>query len=221
MSSDAQIAANQQNGKRSRGPKTEEGKAAASMNAIKHGLTAKTTVLPTESEEDYAAFKKAMLEGMEPEPVGPLEEQLAEEVVELTWRLRRATKLEHGVLARGVALVDERFYSAKKRMFEVTEGDLFDAKLAIAAGLKDTAKVVEIANPDVHEYLEELLDEAVCTHRNGEVRLAEAFVEDASGPNAITKLDRHETSLFNRRTRALEALRTLQQARLQLRKEDQ
>ena len=39
------------NGSKSHGPKTEEGRRAVSLNAVKHGLTAETVVLPTESEE--------------------------------------------------------------------------------------------------------------------------------------------------------------------------
>jgi hypothetical protein len=217
MSSESQIAANRRNAKRSTGPKTEEGKTASRLNAITHGLTAAAPLLPTESEDEYAAFRNAMLDGLVPD--GPLETQLAEEVVDLSWRLRRATKLEHGVLARGVASADERFYSARKRMFEVTESDVANAQLAAAVGLEN--KVIEITNPELHECLESLLDEAVCTHRTDEARLAEAFVEDAAGPNAMSKLDRHETSLFHRRTRALDALRTAQETRPEnYRKED-
>ena len=40
MSSQAQIAANRQNGRRSRGPRTEAGKLSASRNARRHGLAA-------------------------------------------------------------------------------------------------------------------------------------------------------------------------------------
>jgi hypothetical protein len=209
MASDKQAAANRRNAASSTGPRTEQGKGASRLNALTHGLTAKAPLLPTEEQDEYTCFRNGIFDDLA--PVGALEEQLAEEIVDLSWRLRRASKLEHGVLARGVASADERFYAEKKRTMEVTERDVAHAQLAAVAGLSDS--VIEIINPHVHEYLEELLEEAACVHRTQEARLAEAFVEDASGPNGITKLTRHETNLFRRRNQALDALRAAQSAR--------
>ena len=50
MSSTAQAIANIENAQRSTGPRTEAGKAASSHNALKHGLTAQTVLLPGEDE---------------------------------------------------------------------------------------------------------------------------------------------------------------------------
>ena len=59
MSTLSQIAANIANKQQSTGPRTEAGKAVSSQNALKHGLTAQTVLLPG---DDEAAYRK-MCEG--------------------------------------------------------------------------------------------------------------------------------------------------------------
>ena len=51
MSTTAQIKANRQNARKSTGPKTDEGKAAVSQNALKHGIFAES-VIEGENETD-------------------------------------------------------------------------------------------------------------------------------------------------------------------------
>ena len=214
--SEKQAEANRRNAQSSTGPRTEEGKAFSSMNALKHGLTAMQWVLPTQDPEEHARFREATLRDLA--PVGALEEQLAEEIVGLSWRLRRASTLELGILARGVADADERFYTEQRRRFVVTEGDIRASELA-QAGL-DQDHVVAITNSDLHEFFGELIDEAVSVKRTEEARLAEAFVDDAAGPDALAKLTRYETSLFRRRNQALETLAKLQNARASAQQSD-
>ena len=48
------------------GPKTEAGKRASSLNALKHGLTAETVALPHESEDEYNAALAAYLDHFQP-----------------------------------------------------------------------------------------------------------------------------------------------------------
>lgn len=60
MTREARIAANRRNAARSTGPRTEDGKAAAAQNALRHGLTARHLVTARETEADFAAFAAAM-----------------------------------------------------------------------------------------------------------------------------------------------------------------
>jgi hypothetical protein len=53
MTSFRQIEANRRNALRSTGPKTGEGKQRASQNAVRHGLTAETVIIPLEDADDY------------------------------------------------------------------------------------------------------------------------------------------------------------------------
>jgi len=95
MSTQEQIKANRQNSKKSTGPKTDEGKAAVSQNAVKHGLFAKA-VIKGENEADYEAFHDNFL--AELDPVGVVELMLAERAANLAWRLRRAERMQNEVI---------------------------------------------------------------------------------------------------------------------------
>ncbi len=54
MSTAAQMKANQANAQKSTGPITLDGKAIASKNALKTGLTGRTVLMPNEDAELYA-----------------------------------------------------------------------------------------------------------------------------------------------------------------------
>ena len=59
--------ANRKNAQLSTGPKSKAGKARSSMNACKHGLTAKSVILPWEDREEFNAFREALYEDLNPE----------------------------------------------------------------------------------------------------------------------------------------------------------
>ena len=92
VTSERQRAANRANARHSTGPRTSEGKAVVSRNALRHGLRARDVVLP---EEDVDAFE-ALLNRVRAElsPVGPIEELLADRVVNTMWRLGRSARAE-------------------------------------------------------------------------------------------------------------------------------
>jgi hypothetical protein len=95
--SSARAEASRRNGAKSRGPKTEEGKARSAQNALKHGLSAqKYLVLPEEDAAEFAALEAALLEELT--PVGTLQTLLARRVAVAAWRLERADRLEAEVL---------------------------------------------------------------------------------------------------------------------------
>lgn len=212
MATEAQVAANRRNAKASTGPRTAEGKAKSRLNALKLGLstTDGVVVLPTESPEEFNAFRDRQLAALN--PVGALEEQLATEVIELSWRLRRAAKFERGVLAHGIADADERFFTERKRELEITEDDVTRAQLA-ESGIRDPQAIAGVTFPEAHESLEAMIDEALAPKRTDEGRLASGYIEDAAGPNALAKLSRYETALFRRRNQTLSTLLAIQAAR--------
>ncbi len=97
MASVAQIQANRSNAQKSTGPRTPEGKAAASQNAVKHGLLAEQVVIHGEDPAQFDLYREGML--AELAPVGAVEAMLAERAVSLAWRLRRAERLQSAVFA--------------------------------------------------------------------------------------------------------------------------
>ena len=84
---------------KSTGPKTPAGKAAASQNAVKHGLRSGAPVIPElESFEEWEVFRDAIVASYAPE--GGLETDLAEQSAALRWRSRRATRYETDMTAQ-------------------------------------------------------------------------------------------------------------------------
>ena len=96
MSTEAQIKANRKNAQKSTGPRTEEGKETASQNAIKHSLCSCKNVISCESQDEYNLFREEMIDDLS--PFGAMEEMLAERIVNLSWRLKRAVVFQNAVV---------------------------------------------------------------------------------------------------------------------------
>ena len=80
----------------STGPRTQEGKAASSMNALKHGLTAQTALLPGEDPGEFRDFVWSVIEDLEPR--GPVQAELAHRAGVLMWKRRRLEGAEEKAL---------------------------------------------------------------------------------------------------------------------------
>src|SRR5262249_27751725 len=97
--------ANRLNALVSSAPKTPEGKARSSRNALRHGLSCALPVLPgLERVEDWEAHHKGILESLA--PVGALEESLAERVALCSWRLQRVARYETAVTEAGLGRIE-------------------------------------------------------------------------------------------------------------------
>ncbi len=93
MSTQPQILANRLNAQKSTGPQTPQGKAVVSQNALKHGLSARHDVITTESQADFDLHRDALL--AELDPLSPMESILADRIVSLSWRLKRADLIQN------------------------------------------------------------------------------------------------------------------------------
>ena len=93
-------ATNRANSQHSTGPRTEAGKQRSSRNALRHGLSAQTAVLPNEDPETYQRHIQQFLD--EYAPATPTETQLVHEIANTAWRLNRIPFLEAELLSAGL-----------------------------------------------------------------------------------------------------------------------
>ena len=80
------------NGAKSRGPNTGEGKLRSSQNSLKHGMHARTLILPGESQEEYDQLREEYLDQFN--PAGPAERHEIETLYNAEWRIRRMRRME-------------------------------------------------------------------------------------------------------------------------------
>jgi hypothetical protein len=81
------------------GPTTPEGKDAVRLNALRHGLTGQTVLMPWEDQDVYQSHCAAILASLT--PVGELETQCAQGVADDQWRLNRARAIDTNMFALG------------------------------------------------------------------------------------------------------------------------
>ena len=105
--SPARLAANRANATLSTGPRTEEGKAQSSTNALKTALTGRTVLLPSDDVAAYEQFVDRFVR--EFQPVGDRECELVQSIADTNWRLRRIPTLEFAIYARGRTQFAEKF----------------------------------------------------------------------------------------------------------------
>ena len=133
MSSAAQVAANIENASHSTGPRTEEGKARSSQNAIKHGLTSnKCLLLPDEDEEEFRRFEAGLKHTYM--PLDAVESDLVDDIISIQWRRKRAAALEARILSaenpdfkalNNISLIANRL----KREFSATHKELMQLQI--------------------------------------------------------------------------------------------
>jgi hypothetical protein len=97
--SPAQLAANRANAQLSTGPRTDTGRARSSQNAVKSALTGRTVLLPTDDRDEYGRFLADFQQQLE--PIGQLECELVQIIVDCHWRLRRIQELEYALYTHG------------------------------------------------------------------------------------------------------------------------
>jgi hypothetical protein len=92
MATQKQIEANRRNSRKSTGPRSAEGRAASSQNALKSGIYANSHIIRGENAEDLDALKAEYYGCYH--PTTPAERMLVDTLIDSEWLLRRHRALE-------------------------------------------------------------------------------------------------------------------------------
>jgi hypothetical protein len=117
--SDKQHQANRRSALLSTGPVTKEGKAAVRLNALRHGLRARTILLPGEDPAEYQQLCDDLESDWQPQ--NRTQQLLVEQMAVAQWKLARLEVGERGIFAqqmpaeRQMALLD-RFSTQRSRL---------------------------------------------------------------------------------------------------------
>src|SRR5882672_10121947 len=92
MPTEAQINANRLNAQKSTGPKTPEGKAASSLNALKSGIDAWSHIIPGEDPAELEALANQF--HLHYQPADPIQLALVDTLISTEWIQRRLRRIE-------------------------------------------------------------------------------------------------------------------------------
>lgn len=116
MTTEKQTEANRENALQSTGAKTEEGKAAVSKNAVKHGIFTKELIIEhgdgKEDRKEYEELLQNLIDYFNPQ--GQLEAALVEKIAVDFWRLKRVIRFETGSIRKQLDYAIEDYFSKKE-----------------------------------------------------------------------------------------------------------
>ncbi len=172
------------------GPKTLQGKAIASANALQHGFLSRRLILPGEDPAEFQALFDGLV--AEYRPGGLTETALVEKLAICLWRQRRLACGETARLALRQSRHQHKVQELARRALGINY-DQTGAMVARAAGLGDAPE------PDDDAEVSAVFQQA-----------QEAMVI----PDADDPLPRYQTALDNEMFKTLRALREAQSWRL-------
>jgi hypothetical protein len=132
MPSKLKSAMSRANGAKSRGPKTPQGRATSSMNALSHGLTAKTLILPNENQDLFLEMFTAYFDLFR--PANQMEIDVVCDIVANRWRLRRTWRYQTAILDVEMATQAPEFEKRHEQLDEDMLGALAFLALANSKG---------------------------------------------------------------------------------------
>ena len=105
---------------------------ASRLNAVRHGILSRFSVLPWEDADEYEALLNALTR--EHGPAGLTETHLVLELVGVLWRKRRLRLAENATYQRGLLAASESYKTAQAAL--VTSAGTKPSKIDVAAAIK-------------------------------------------------------------------------------------
>ncbi|SRR5713101_8513271 len=106
--SERKLKANRRNAGRSTGPRTAAGKKRSRWNALKHGLTAKTTLLPgLECAKEFRRLVRGYIKAFKPK--GTVEKSLVQQLAACDQQVQRGFRVERNELQKAAAAARKGF----------------------------------------------------------------------------------------------------------------
>ena len=146
MRTEKQINANRQNAKKSSGPRTPKGKTRTAQNALKHGLLAQDSVIPSEEAADFDNHLTAIEDSYLPR--NRVEKEIVRQIADVMWRMQRLSRIESSAIAASI----ERTRDVQKRLYpdRMKEGHEGEVQLLGTSMLNASKFLNNLARYDGH-----------------------------------------------------------------------
>ena len=122
------VLANRNNAKKSTGPRTENGKAWAKRNAVKHGLRAEHIITVGENKIEFEELKDQFVKELQ--PIDIISMQLVNRIVLTAWNLQRSDKIQSGMLAYEMLSYEADEYKSKLK--EIHHADFAGSQIKVS-----------------------------------------------------------------------------------------
>jgi len=155
MSTQRKIDSARANGAKSHGPVTEEGRKKSSMNALKHGLTARTVLFSNDNHDEYNALLESYIESLQ--PIDPVEMDLVVDMVNAKWQQRRVQKFETELFDQEMDEHKEELDKDYKSYSETFEQTYAFQRLTYSASLQMLHREASRLERTYHRALNDLL----------------------------------------------------------------
>ena len=121
------VLANRNNAKKSTGPRTENGKAWAKRNAVKHGLRAEHIITVGENKIEFEELKDQFVKELQ--PIDIISMQLVNRIMLTAWNLQRSDKIQSGMLAYEMLSYEADEYKSKLK--EIHHADFAGSQIKV------------------------------------------------------------------------------------------